>query len=727
PREPGGRPLHPGSEPAAAPSGGHWAFQRVVPVAPPGGKEWALLSPVDRFVRERLRRAGLPPSPPADPQLRLRRLTFDLTGLPPTPTEQDQFLADTRPDAWERVVDRLLASRAYGERWGRNWLDLARYAESNGRDRNVLFPHAWRYRDYVIESFHRDTPYDEFIREQLAGDLLPAADEPTRTRRRIATGFLTLGPRAFEEQKADRFQLDVVDGQIDTTTRVFLGLTAACARCHDHKFDPIPTREYYALAGIFASTEVLSGPGTSGNPYGHDRALQPIGSEGERLSGPWEAHQKSVAEATARRNKARSDRYRFVRQKAALETELGKLKPEAPRVAEIRKLLPELDAEIARWDARIQELDADLNRLVQSPPPSPDYAMAVRDRPTPENYAVLGRGEPEQKGEIAPRGWLSLGATPAGTGVTGTGSGRLELARWIASAEHPLTARVQVNRVWQQLFGAGLTRTADDFGRRAETPSHPELLDWLAYVFAASPAEHRQGCGWSVKRLIRLLVTTAAYGQSSRARPEALAADPENRLLWRAAPRRLEAEPLRDTLLAVSSELDREPAVGSMVSRAGQPELNEQFRITPEQQESRKRSVYLPVLREYLPESLRTFDFADPSLVTCWRSARTGADQALYLLNSDATARAAAGLGRRLLTEPAGSDWERADRLYRLTLGRRPTAAERERALRFLREFPRLHPTGGPPPAPGSDSGSPRAWAALAQALFSTAEFRTLY
>ena len=813
-----------------------WSLRPVQSVVPPVVRGGEALSPVDRFLQARLDHAGLQSNPPADRLTLLRRVTFDLIGLPPSPAEQDAFLADTRRDAYERVVDRLLASPHFGERWGRHWLDQVRYAESNGRDRNVLYPHAWRYRDYVIAAFNADRPYDEFILEQLAGDLLPSDDPAVRDRRRIATGFLTFGPRAFEEMRADRFMLDVVDGQVDTTTRVFLGLTAGCARCHDHKFDPIPTRDYYALAGIFASTEVLSGPGTEGNQYGHDRSLQPIGRDGERLAGPWEAHQKAVAVATATRNKARSDRYRFVRQKAALETEQGKLKPESPRYAEIRKLFPGLDAEIADWDARIRKLDAALEALVRNPPPAPDYAMGVREAAQPADLAIRIRGDADQKGDVIPRGLLTLGArgelratqsaprrmpiavtavsnasnsrartadtavrgqdarSGTGTGVGTprplTGSGRLQLAQWIASPEHPLTARVFVNRVWQHLFGQGLVRTPDDFGRRAEAPSHPELLDWLAGAFVsplpsvleagggrrdaggpgrgapASITPASASCGWSLKRLIRLLVLTRAYRAGSAGRADGMVRDPENRLLWRMSPRRLEAEPLRDALLAVGGLLDLTPLRGSLVATAGKPELNEQFHFTPAQLDAPSRTVYLPVLREALPEALRTFDFADPSLVTCRRESRVGADQALFLLNGELALRAAEGVAARLLASPAGGDWERVDQAFRLTVGRRATRAERERAVRFVHDFGTAAVQPGPTPdrnaqsspgqpspsvgtatrrPPGNNNGPPpsgvpaaapsgtprppthRAWGALCHALLMSAEFRTAY
>ncbi|HEX3149810.1 MAG TPA: PSD1 and planctomycete cytochrome C domain-containing protein [Gemmataceae bacterium] len=420
-----------------------WSFRPVRPVTPPQVRNDAWIqSPVDRFILARLEAAGLSPSPPTDKRTLIRRVTLDLTGLPPTPGEIDAFVNDQRPDAYVTLVDRLLASPHYGERWARHWLDVARYAETTANDANAVMRYAWRYRDYVIRALNADTPYDQFVIEQLAGDLLPSTGDLNRDADRvIATGFLMIGPKALAEADIEGSRMDIVDDQIDTTGRAFLGLTIACARCHDHKFDPIPAVDYYSLTGIFRGVEVFRDE--------HKNAVM------------WQ-----------------------------------------------------------EWP---------LARPAGEPPV---VVMSPKEGKPWELHVAL-RGNRQTPGALAPRRFLQIVAGEGCTPITTVQSGRLELARWIASPSNPLTARVMVNRVWQHHFGTGLVATSDNFGVRGEKPTHAELLDYLANEFVAG--------GWSLKKLHRLIVLSRVYQTSSQANDPVLKADVNNRLLARTTRRRLDA------------------------------------------------------------------------------------------------------------------------------------------------------------------------------------------
>jgi hypothetical protein len=626
----------------------HWAWQRVRSAPPPAVRDasWPL-DDLDRFVLAELEAKGLRPVAPADRAALLRRLSFDLTGLPPTPEEITAFENDLSAGAYEKVVDRLLASSAFGERWGRHWLDVARYADSCGSTRNYPYPHAWRYRDYVIASFNADKPFDRFVREQIAGDLLPAASPAQRDEQRVATGFLVLGTRDLNERVNEQYLMDAVDDQIDSMSRAVLGLTVSCARCHDHKFDPIPTADYYALAGIFRSTVSLPGLANrgAGGKQAYERAdlLVALGT-----------NDPSPAASPADEDRSRGKK--------------GKKAQRAP------------------------------------PAPLPAgaaFAMGVRDG-KPEDARILARGEVDQPGAAVPRGVLSLfkGSTPPA--IDGSSSGRRQLAEWLTRPENPLTARVLVNRVWKHLFGEGLVPTVDNFGVTGEPPSHPELLDHLATRFMKE--------GWSVKRLIRALVLSRTYRLGSDPEPALLAVDPANRLLWRAAPRRLEAEALRDAILAVSGTLDRRPPAGSPVAHLqATREIGRGQSVGAQDIGNPYRTVYQAVIRDYVPDFLVAFDFADPGTITGRREVTTVATQALFLMNSGfvvVQSRAAAG---RLLAEAHPSDASRVDAAYLRMFARKPTAEERARALAFLE---------GP--------SRSAAWAAFCQALFASAEFRYL-
>ena len=670
-------------------AGAHWAFSRTKPVPPPEvGGIAADSTEIDRFVLARLRQKSLSQGKLASKAVLLRRLSFDLIGLPPTLEEQKQFYEDDSEKAYEKLVDRLLASPHFGERWGRHWLDLARFSESNGADRNVIFQHAWRYARYVITAFNEDRPFDVFVREQIAGDLLPSISQEQKDRQLVATGFLTFGPKTFMETKAERFRMDRVDEQIDVVSRSVLGLTISCARCHDHKFDPISTQDYYAMAGIFRSTYLLSGPAApAGNQYGHDRPLQPIGKDADKLHGPSQKWQDDVAEQVKVRNKARSDRYRVVRKKAAQENKRKMAQAKADKgdeaaakmVAELTAEIETLAKEIAEWDEKIKKLDENLKETQDNPPPFPDYAMAVRDDETIEDCRVRIAGEFDQLDESVPRGIPSI-LSESPIQVPADQSGRVQLAEWLTSESNPLTARVAVNRIWKHLFGDGLVRSVDNFGRTGEKPTHPQLLDWLAVQFMKD--------GWSTKKMIRRIVLSRTYRLASSVDGNSAAkSDPENRLVWRQNQRRLETEPLRDAMLAVSGELDRTPPETSPVSQMKDRELNDRVVITPEQKGGLVRSVYLPIARQSLPPMLKAFDFADPSLVIGQRSSRTTPGQQLFLLNDPFVMDRAAMTARRVLRIEADDGTARIELLYRTLFAREPTELEQKRSIEFVAGF----------------------------------------
>ncbi len=655
-----------------------WSFRPPKKSAPPSVKrtDWPR-GDIDRFLLAALEARGLAPVADADRPRLLRRVTFDLIGLPPTPEELDAFLADDSPDAFAKVVDRLLASPRFGERWGRHWLDVARYAESSGKT-NFSYPQAWRYRDWAIASFNADKPYDRFVREQIAGDLLPAADDRERAEQIIATGFLALGSKAHDAENRGQFVLDVVDEQIEATTRAFLGLTVACARCHDHKIDPIPQRDYYALSGIFRSTQTCSGTLAGVFPNFNASPLIEL---------PPGANVPSAVPALTRE------------QRAAMEDRLAALVRE-------RDAIPPGEANRDRLRRANSMLSTLRHRLlIDRPGGSPRaFAMGARERDEAVDSPLYVRGELDQPGEVVPRGLVRVLCDDSSASIP-SGSGRRELADWLASPSNPLTARVIVNRVWLHLFGRGLVPTPDNFGAAGARPSHPELLDTLAVEFMND--------GWSIKGLIRRIVLSRAYGLDSAHDPRNFEADPDNALVWRMSKLRLEAEAVRDALLFVGGRLANGPPAGSAVARAGEG-LAMFVRVEGLDASDTHRSVYLPVVRDRVLESLALFDFADPSLVTGERATTTGPAQALYFLNGPLVIRQAEALADRVRAIE-GDEAHRVDRAYRIALARGPTTVERDRALVFLREFAAR--------AVGSDPAG-GAWSAFCQALLAGAEFR---
>ena len=710
------QPAEPAVAPAAYPeidfakAREFWAFQAPRPPAVPANPKdnWSWTT-TDRFLWDAMQHLGVSPVADADKRTWLRRATLDLTGLPPTPEELDAFERDHTPKAFEKAVDRLLASPAFGERWGRHWLDVARYGESSGKETNILYPHAWRYRDYVIESFNQDKPYNRFLEEQLAGDLLAAANADERAELDIATGYLALGAKGHNTRDKRQFMLDVADEQIDAFSQGMLGLTVSCARCHDHKFDPIPIQDYYALAGIFLSTETLYGTHRSnGNDY--PSGLIEVSKDARLPNGPT---MPLSTRATLQRFVDQLERREERAQQPRTGAD-GKPDPVANvvRRAQIqqRELIEEL---LTRFDNKGHALDN--NRL----------AMGVREG-RPRDVAVLNRGELDKPGELAKRGFLQV-LTPNGSPRIESGSGRAELARWVVSPDNPLTARVWVNRVWLHLFGTGLVPTPDNFGHSGQPPTHPELLDWLALRF--------QQQGWSTKQLVRELVLSRAYRLSATHDASNASKDPDLLTLWRFPERRLEAEAIRDSMLAASGRLQPAP-VGSAAGVLEGPMRNELL-LDALTAEKPVRSIYLPILRDRLPEALSVFDGADPSFVTGDRDETHVATQALFLMNDPEVMANADALAERLLKEQT-DDAQRIQRAFELVLGRQPSTAEQRDVDAFLKSYSSMQSKSGTQGratrrggllagTPGAPA-DPRvlAWSAFVQTLFASAEFRFL-
>jgi hypothetical protein len=664
----------------------HWAFQPLQQGAPPAvdDSEWPLGN-VDRYVLAKLEAAGLDPSLDADRHQWLRRVSFDLIGLPPTRDEIRSFIDDNSPLAWEHVVDRLLASRDFGERSARPWLDLVGYADQIGSANNVPAEHAWRYRDYVIQAFRDDKPFDVFIREQIAGDLLSAESIEERQSQLTATGFLVLGNVNIVESDKILMQMDLVDQQIEKIGKTFLGMTLQCARCHDHKFDPITLRDYYGLAGIFSSTD---------STYKEQRGVwssvtkSPLPETLDQFT-KREANFREHAKRIAELHKAR------VAAEARLEELASQVKAarENPSAAAANaKSLAELEKEQSELTKSLATLEQQTWHLKYLEPSIP-LAHGVKESTDIADARLQIRGNPHVLGPSIPRGFVEVATHGSPPVIPADQSGRLQLADWLTGPASYLVARVTANRTWQRLFGRGLVGSVDYFGVRGESPTHPELLDYLAWQFIRD--------GWSQKRLIRELVLSRTYRQSAEvagASRLAIATDPENRLLWRMSPRRLDAEMLRDAVLAVSGEL--KPCTGGP---ALAPEFIENvgglnptdvnpisFSLSKFRDDQRSvRTIYLPVVRSSEQkgpaEVLNFFDFAQPARLTGDRPTTSVAAQALYLLNGPLLKDAAQELATKLLADTTlTTDDARISVLYVRSLGRPPTPEEVIAAGEFI-------------------------------------------
>lgn len=608
-----------------------WAYQPIrdstIPVVQ--HDEWPK-NEIDQFILAELEAREMSPTDPADRHHWLRRATYDLTGLPPTSEEVESFVADASDTAYERVVDRLLQSPAYGQRWARHWLDVARYADyydANPATRTASceITEAWRYRDWVVDSLNADLPFDQFIVHQIAGDLLPdPRGEEIYPEGLIATTFLSNGVWDRGDADKEKIVSDMADDNIDVIGKAFLGLTLGCARCHDHKFDPISTADYYALAGMFYSSHILKDLGAKGAEYTMNRVpLVP-------------------AAVVVKRDQQ-------VQQLNDLKAKLEELDKQNPKPAEN--------------DQQRVQLVNQRDQLQAEMLPEPPLAIAVQEGGTPgglfpgiQDVPIHIRGSYARLGPIVPRRLPSFFEGDQQPPLA-AGSGRRELAAWVASPENPLTARVIVNRVWQWHFGSGLVRTPNNFGLLSEPPSHPELLDWLAARFVED--------GWSLKKLHRRIMLSATYQQSSRVPVELVEQDPENRWLGRFAARRLEAEAIRDALLFVSEQLEAAP---------GGP-AGDDFTI-------RRRSLYVQTARWDRGSYAILFDAANPDSSVEARSVSTVAPQALFLLNNPFLHEQAQHVAKRLIREVpddvADVESARIQRAYKVLFGRRPLSEELE-------------------------------------------------
>jgi mono/diheme cytochrome c family protein len=641
-----------------------WAFQMPrVPNPPPVLDTRWPRSPIDDFILARLEAEGLSPAPPAERRTLLRRATLDILGIPPSVGEMNAFLGDDSDRAFERVVDRLLASPRYGERWGRHWLDVARYADSNGMDDNLAYSDAWRYRDYVIAAFNSDKPFDRFLEEQIAGDLIADADPSHRDERIVATGFLAIGPKMLAEDDPVKQQMDIVDEQLDTTCRVFLGLTMGCARCHDHKFDPLSIGDYYAMAGIFRSTRTMLS---------------------HRVDSKWNT------------------------------TALGNAR-QALRLEDLEQIIDRHDNALvngnpARMSGEERTAHSTLLEEARKEFAIIPKAMAV-DEGKVGDLEIFHRGNHLTRGAVVPRRLPTILAGVDQPAFASAQSGRVELARWLTGPRNPLTARVIVNRVWRWHFGQGLVRTVDNLGRLGEPPSHPELLDWLATRFVAD--------GWSLKSLHKRILMSRVYQMSTAWNERAARIDPEDRLLWRMPRRRLEAEELRDALLAVSGELDTTMG-GTLLDTSPFQDLSVTgVSRAPMLYRSTRRSVYLPVLRGALYDVFQAFDFPDPAVLSGDRAATTVASQALFMMNGQIVSRASEHLAEALLGDAALGDRDRLQRACVRILGRPADADELSQWESFLARYQAAGSLADE--SPGRRRSL--AWQGLCRALLSSNEF----
>jgi hypothetical protein len=700
---------HPEIEDPADPVAGrtHWAFQPLRRTRPPEPTSGQPASRIDQYVLSRLQAAGLQPVGTADRAVLARRLYFQLIGLPPSRQQLDAFVDDPRPDAYERLVDELLASPQFGERWGRHWLDLARYADSNGLDENFLFREAWRYRNWVIEAVNDDMPFDRFLMTQLAGDLLPYESVEQRDRQRIAAGFLVIGPKVLLGNNPEERRMDVADEQLDTIGRAVLGLTLGCARCHDHKFDPIPTADYYALAGIMTSTDVMQRRYMLGQQRLMERLIG-LGDEGAVLNAKYEEYWRERPAVNSRRDQAKTALKLLQEDPAGLLT-FAKNNPKAVAEDALDDQKPLHD----RMQAQ-QALVAELDGVLSNPPPIPPRAMIPADVTKPADEPIRISGQFDDQGDVVPRGFLRVLGGAEMTIPPNT-SGRLELARWLTDVEDGagvLAARVLANRIWRHLIGRGIVRTVDNFGRSGEPPTHPALLDLLAQELIES--------GWSTKALIRQIVLSDTFRRSSQHDQFSNTIDPDNRLLWRADRRRLDPESLRDAMLSASGQLDLTP-VDSTVSYLGDQATSVGDNKNRRRTDFLCRSVYLPVIRNDLPELFEVFDFADPHMAVGMRPQTMVAMQGLYFLNDASVMDLADATIQRLRSsDNADEGAALVDALFGALFSTSPTDAECRDVLDAHHDIVEQLS------AAGTADADHEAWVIVCQALFASSRFQVL-
>ena len=797
PRVGGGQPSVEATGMSIADGREFWSFQPVSDPEVPVVKHLSWVrSPIDAFVLRELESRGMTPAPPADKRTLIRRVTLNLIGLPPTQDEVDEFLNDEAPDAYQRLVQRLLASPQYGVRWGRHWLDVVRYADSNGLDENLAFGTAWKYRDYVVNAFNTDKPFDRFLVEQIAGDLLPEANRETTT----ATGFLVLGAKVLAEPDRDKLKMDTIDEQLDATGKAFLGMTFGCVRCHDHKFDPIKQSDYYSLAAIFKSTKTFGDTNTGAILHWNERDFSN------------EEHAKQVkaidAEIAAKKKAASSYKNNVIGEirtaarkhaadylaaatqfdsSASLSDVIQIAKPLGlhPRIlyhcrrhldfhtdgvfadwhrlsvdgsSAVAKYYGDLFAKVDEAVKELQQKDPKAKKLADeflqqcrearddssgflAVPPKPQHAftpdqfahyselmkdaricesgamdadtvMSVSDDAVAEALPIHIRGSHRNLGDPVPREFPTVMRTSLVRPVfPANQSGRLELANWMASTQHPLTARVYANRIWRWHFGRGIVGSTENFGVLGDRPSNPELLDWLARALMKS--------GWSTKAIHRLILLSSTY-QMDSIQESVLgeAEDPENRLLWKFPRQRLAAEQIRDSILAMSGQLDRSLGGKSVPLRNRQFVFNHTS-VDHTKYDSLRRASYLPVIRNNLYSFFEQFDFPDPTMPTGSRASTVVAPQALLMMNSDLVMDAADELATRLLSDSL-DDVERISMAYELAFARPATDSEQTRALGFVNRITSRALTGSATIEPAAEL---RAWSLFCQSLFASNEF----
>lgn len=702
-------------KPATA-SGGSWALQPVRKPAPPPVRNtaWAL-GAIDRFILAKLEERQLAPAPDADRYALLRRLTLDLTGLLPAAGDVRQFAGDESPGALETVVDRLLTSPAFGERWGRHWLDVTYWADTTGVGRRIPLREAWRYRDYVIRSFASDKPYDRFLREQIAGPAgLRKGEDESREEALTATGFLVLGPWAWFAYDKIQTRMDMVDLQVDLVGRSVMGLTLGCARCHDHKFDPVTNKDYFAMAGIFLSTKTTSRANEEGgiNEVRLPETAALARAHADALT-DWE---KRVAQVEA------GDKV-FKKEQELVRKRIDELKSNPASSAERTAAIQAAEKELAELKKKTEFAgDRQILLFTRYLKPKWPAVYAAEELELPENARVAARGDAHQLGDFVPRGFLSAVSTgqPAPE-IDPHSSGRKELADWLTDPGHPLTARVYANRIWHHLLGRGIVATTDNFGARGEPPTHPELLDYLAARLVEQ--------GWSTKKLIREIVLSRVYQLASRPNPSNEEVDAGNLWLWRANRRRLEVESIRDAILQVSGRLDTArggpalPLTAQNLHTIAPYFLEDDSRIEPHVKF--RRTVYQPIMRNSQMEDidiLNLFDFKDPDQIVGTRSATTVPTQMLYLMNSaflQEESRRLAAATRSL------DDTARVSRIITDALGRPASQRDFDQARQFISDFRAAAAGAGAAARQGTAAADDdlAAWSRYCHAIFVSSEF----
>ena len=710
-----------------------WAFQPVSNPKLPQVKDAAWpFDPLDHFILKPLEGKGIEPVGDADRYTWLRRVSLDLIGLVPTEQDVQSFANDTTPQAFEKVVDRLLNSKAYGERWARHWLDLTGYADMIGTSNGVFAEHAWRYRDYLINAFNADKPFDEFVREQIAGDLMSAESTEDRAEKIVATGFLMVGDIEIVNPDKAKMETDHIDSQMIKIGQTFMGMTLGCVRCHDHKFDPIGVDDYYGIAGMLRSS-----PSSHKMP---DMGVWSTLNSSVLPETPAQlvARKKLEAENQQRIADMKGEQKKLTEEKAAVAQQLavlGKTNGPAPQVAATdnaqREIAPVTPAPPATdkdsLTTRRDDLDAQIKKLGEAINHAEFFrdktprAFAMSDGREPGDMPIYVRGNPYAPSTVVPRGAVRVASWDKFPTIPAVQSGRLQLADWLADERNPLTARVTVNRIWQKLFGTGIVPSVDYFGTRGDLPTNPELLDHLAARFMRG--------GWSQKSFLRALVLSHAYRLSSSNDALAMKVDPENKLLWRMDRQRLDAEAMRDSMLAISGELTRDsggPALvlenpencGALALKGVNPPNYKHSKPRPSQEF--ERTIYLPVFRGASagPDRLRAFfDFVDPASIAGQRNQTVVPTQSLFLLSNDLLRKRATTLADKLIAaEP--NELARLETLWLRVLSRPITSTEREEATAFLDNVEPLIKTVKGRPALDSIK-----WRELCHSLLASNEF----